>query len=80
MKFKFWKSMAITAVIMALMIWLYVLADMYLYAVAEILNGILVVAGFVFLYLLLFLIVYSEPGRPRQQIPPWEQECQRARR
>ena len=73
---KFWKSVALTAVIMGLLIWLYILADSYLYAVATILNGVLVVAGFLFVGLLVFLIVYAEPGKPRTTAP-WDMECQR---
>lgn len=76
MDYKFWKSIALTAVIMGLLIWLYILADSYLYAVAEILNAVLVVCGFVFLALLVFLIVYAEPGKPRTTAP-WDMEWQR---
>ena len=79
MKFRFWKSAVITAVIMALTVWVYILADTYLYAVAEILNGVLVVAGFLAISVIVFLIVYSEPGR-REQMPPREQEYRRAQR
>ena len=76
MDYKFWKSIALTAVIMGLLIWLYILADSYLYAVAEILNGVLVVAGFVFVGLVVFLLVYAEPGK-RKQTPPWDMEWSR---
>ena len=80
MKFRFWKSVVITAVIMGLLVWVYVLADSYLYAAAEILNGILVVAGFVLVSLLVFLIVYAEPERRRGQIPPWDVQWQQYQR
>lgn len=80
MRYQFWKSVLITSVIMGLAVYVYVLADMYLYAVAQILNGILVVAGFLGIGIIIFLIVYAEPGRPRDKRPPWEVECQRGRR
>lgn len=78
MNFKWWKSLILTAVIMGLLIWLYVLADTYLYAVAEIYTGVLVVAGFIFIGMFVFVVIYSEPVK--RNLPAWEQECRRARK
>ena len=78
MKYKRWKSIILTSVIMCLLIWLYVLADTYLYAVAEIYTGVLVVAGFIFIAMFVFVIIYSEPVK--RNPPAWEQECRRARK
>lgn len=78
MSFKFWKNFAITVAVMGPLVWVYVLADMYLYAVSEIMNGILVVAGFIFITFIVFLIICAEPGR-KDNTPPWEREYQRWR-
>lgn len=78
MNYKWWKSLILTLIIMGLLIWLYVLADTYLYAVAEIYTGVLVVAGFIFIAMLIFVVIYSEPVK--RNLPAWEQECRRARK
>ena len=75
MGYKFWKSLILTAVIMGMTVWLYILADTYLYAVAEILNAVLVVAGFISLSAVVFVLVYAEPEK-RRNTPPWEREWQ----
>ena len=78
MKYQFWKSLVITFIIIGLLFWLYVLADTYLYAVSVILNSILVVFGFIFIFLLVFCVVYAEP-RTKREMSPWEEECKRHR-